>query len=62
MSHSHDHKSGFGRDLRPSAATVWSTLLVLALAAAVLLWSYLGPRPLSPSYRATEHPDFSSKN
>jgi hypothetical protein len=35
--------SDFGREPRVSPAFVWSTLLVLALAGAVLLWEYLGP-------------------
>lgn len=48
--------SDFGREPRVSAEFVWSTLLVLALAGAVLLWAYLGPRSLSPSFRATENP------
>jgi hypothetical protein len=37
----------------------WSVgflLLVLAFCASVLLLSYLGPRPISPSFRATESP------
>ena len=52
--------SDFGGEPRVSAEFVWSTLLVLALAGPVLLWAYLGPRPLSPSFRATENPAFSS--
>src|SRR5262245_27412736 len=43
-------------DSRWSPEFVWSTLLVLIIAAGVLLWAYLGPRTLSPAYRATETP------
>jgi hypothetical protein len=45
--------SDFGREPRVSAEFVLSTLLVLALVGAGLLWAYLGPRPISPSFRAT---------
>lgn len=51
--------SEFGREPRVSAEFVWSTLLVLALAGGVL-WAYLRPRPISPSFRAAEDPASSS--
>jgi len=35
---------------------VWSTLLVLALGAGVVIWAYTAPKPISPSYRASENP------
>jgi hypothetical protein len=41
---------------RWSPEFVWSTLLVLLIGAGVLLWAYLGPRTVSPAYRATEIP------
>ena len=52
--------SDFARPPRVPAALFLSTLLVLALAGAVLLWAYLGSRPISPSYRATDSPALSS--
>jgi hypothetical protein len=33
---------------------VWSTLLVLALGAGVLIWSYTAPKPIAAGYRGTE--------
>ena len=42
----------------------WSVrlfLLVLAVYAALLLLSYLGPRPISSSFRATENPSALSR-
>jgi hypothetical protein len=42
------------------AELAFPTLLVLVLGAAVLLWAYLGSRPISPSLQATENPAFSS--
>jgi hypothetical protein len=50
----------FGREPRVSAEFVLSTLLVLALVGAVLLWTHLGPRPISPSFQAAEDPASSS--
>jgi hypothetical protein len=39
-----------------SARLVWFTVVVLIIGAALLIISYLGPRPISPSFRATENP------
>jgi hypothetical protein len=45
--------AGFGGEAGWSKGFLW---LVLILCATVLLLSYLGPRPISPSFRATESP------
>ena len=52
--------SDHGPEARVSAEHVLSTLLVLALVGAVLLWSYLAPRSTSLSFPAAENPTFSS--
>jgi len=54
------HNSGLGTEPRVSAEHALSTLLVLALVGAVLLWSYLAPRSTSLSFPAEENPAFSS--
>jgi hypothetical protein len=56
MGDGYQDDSEFGAGPRWSPELVWSTLLVLALGAGVLLWAYFGPRSLSPAYRATETP------
>jgi hypothetical protein len=48
--------SDLGPETRVSAEHVLSTLLVLALVGAVLLWSYLAPRSTSLSFPAAENP------
>jgi hypothetical protein len=52
--------SDFGSEPRVPAELVFATLLVLVLGGAVLLWAYLGSRPISPSPQATEKPAFFS--
>jgi hypothetical protein len=52
--------SDLGPEARVSAEHVLSTLLVLALVGAALLWSYLAPRSTSLSFPAAENPTFSS--
>jgi hypothetical protein len=52
--------SDFGPKARMSAEHVLSTLLVLGLVGAVLLWSYLAPRSTSLSFPAAENPAFAS--
>ena len=59
MSDYKEHSDFAGAPKVP-VAFFFSTLLVLALVGAVLLWAYLGSRPISPSFRATDNPAFSS--
>jgi len=50
---------GYRDDPEFSGQASWSLgflVLVVVLCATVLLLSYLGPRPISPSFRATESP------
>ena len=56
MGDGYQDDSEFGGGPRWSPELVWSTLLVLAIGAGVLLWAYFGPHSLSPAYRATETP------
>ena len=58
MSKSYRDNSEFGRDARWSVGFL---VLALVIYAAVLLLSYLGPRPISPSFRATENPSALSR-
>ena len=53
MSQGYRDNPEFGGEARWSVGFL---LLVLVICAAVLLLSYLGPRPISPSFRATENP------
>ena len=53
MSQGYRDNPEFGGEARSS---VGFFLLVLVICAAVLLLSYWGPRPISPSFRATENP------
>jgi len=53
------YRDNLGRNnqARWPTQAVWSTLLLaLALCAGVVIWAYLAPKPISPSYRATENP------
>jgi hypothetical protein len=56
MTDHYQENSEFGADPRWSPEFVWSTLLALVIFGGVLLWAYLDPRPISPSFRATEIP------
>ena len=60
MSDSELDNSDLGTEPRVSAEHILSTLLVLALVGAVLLWSYLAPRPITLSLPALENLAFSS--
>lgn len=53
MSQSYRDNAEFGGEARRSTGFL---VLVLIICAAVLLLSYLGPRPISPSFRASENP------
>ena len=56
MMDGHRNNSEYDREPGWSPGVIWSTLLVLAICGAVLVLSYFGPRPISPSFRATENP------
>lgn len=56
MTNDFRHNFQFRDEPISSARLVWFTLVVLTIGAALLVISYLGPRPISPSFRATENP------
>jgi hypothetical protein len=53
MSQGYGDNPEFGGEARSSVGFL---LLVLVICAALLLLSYLGSRPISPSFRATQNP------
>jgi hypothetical protein len=56
MTNGHRHNLQYPDEPIWSARLFWSTALLLAICAAVLVVSYFGPRSISPSFRATETP------
>ena len=55
MTHNYQDNPEFGGAPR-WPGLIWSTLLLLAICGILLVMSYLGPRSISPSFRATESP------
>lgn len=56
MTNGHRHNLHYPDEPIWSARLFWSTVVVLAICTALLAISYFGPRPISPSFRATETP------